>query len=77
MNKSVFISPFFVGALLTPSVTASIYADLSARTVTGINDGSGVVRITNGTELVGLLTQQQNHPQGQRICRLEQRRVLQ
>jgi hypothetical protein len=50
MIKSIFISPFFVGALFAPTATASIYADLAARTVTGINDGSGVVNITNGTE---------------------------
>ena len=49
-NSSVFISPIFVAALLAPSATASIYADLSARTVTGVNDGSGLVNITNGLE---------------------------
>ena len=43
MNKSILIAPFIVGALLAPLATASISADLVGRTVTGVNDGSGVV----------------------------------
>ena len=50
MNKAILIIPFLFGALHAPSATASIYADLSTRTVTGVNDGSGVVSITNGFE---------------------------
>lgn len=50
MNGSVFIGPLFLAAFLAPSATASIYADLSKRTVTGVNDGSDVVNITNGLE---------------------------
>ena len=45
MNRAILI-----GTLFSPSATASVYADLSAKTVTGVNDGSGVVNITNGLE---------------------------
>ena len=64
INKIIFICPLFISAFGTSVATASVHADLSARTVTGKNDGSGVVNITNGLETRKTFSQAAKSPPG-------------